>query len=228
MNSSINVARIKAVHHDLGELRDKVVYVGGSTVSFYADRPVYEIRVTDDIDVIIEILHYNDRIGLENKLRAMGFEHDIESGIICRYKTSGVVVDIMPIDGEAIGFTNKWYRDGFNAAIDHAIDAFHRIKILTAPYFLATKLEAFKGRGQGDGRTSQDFEDIVFVLENRQTIWEELNNCDRKLEAYLIEEFTALLKHAYLYEWIDAHVERNSPPQTNLILTALSKFCQRD
>lgn len=227
MKNSTNVLRIKAVNNDLGNLRDKVVYVGGATVSFYADRPVYEIRVTDDIDVIIEILNYNDRIELENKLRAMGFENDIESGIICRYKTRGVIVDIMPTDDPSIGFSNKWYPDGFIAAVDHTIDEFHTIKILTAPYFLATKLEAFKGRGQGDGRTSQDFEDIVFVLENRQTIWEELNQCDGKLNEYFIIEFTALLKHAYLYEWIDAHVEKNSPPQTNPILSALRKFCQQ-
>ncbi len=37
--------------------------------------------------------------------------------------------------------------------------------------FLATKFEAFKDRG-GDYRTSHDFEDIVYVLDNRTTIVE--------------------------------------------------------
>jgi len=37
------------------------VFVGGATISLYADKPVMEIRPTDDIDVIIEVLNYYDR-----------------------------------------------------------------------------------------------------------------------------------------------------------------------
>lgn len=49
------------MNNALQELRDQVVFVGGSTVSLYADRPVLEIRPTDDIDVIVEILNYRQR-----------------------------------------------------------------------------------------------------------------------------------------------------------------------
>ena len=35
---------------------------------------------------------------------------------------------------------------------------------MTAPYLLATKLEAFRGRGQGDLFASKDLEDVVVVV----------------------------------------------------------------
>jgi len=176
MSHHTNIVRIKAVSNALNDLKEKVVFVGGATISLYPDRAVFEVRPTDDIDVIIEILNYVDRAKLEERLRSIGFSHDIESGVICRYKIQGIIVDIMPTNDPSIGFTNIWYPEGFKKAVDYEIDERNVIKILSAPYFIATKLEAHKGRGKNDGRTSQDFEDIVYVLENRESIWEEMIN----------------------------------------------------
>ena len=58
MSNHTNIVRIKAVNNALQELRDYVVFVGGATISLYADRPIHEVRPTDDIDVIVEILNY--------------------------------------------------------------------------------------------------------------------------------------------------------------------------
>jgi predicted nucleotidyltransferase len=176
MSPSTNITRIKAVNNALGALKEKVVFVGGATVSLYADRRFFEARVTDDVDVIVEIINYQGRAELEEKLRALGFAHDLESAVVCRYKIQGIVVDIMPTDDPSIGFQTKWYPEGFQKAIDY------RVKILAAPYFIATKLEAFRDRGHGDGRTSHDFEDIIFVLENRNSIWEEMNILDGEIK----------------------------------------------
>lgn len=208
----------------LNELNEKVVFVGGATISLYADRPVFEIRPTDDIDVIIEILNYFDRGQLEERLRSLGFSNDIESGIVCRYIIQGIVVDIMPTNDPSIGFKNIWYPDGFAEAIGYQIDERNTIKILSAPYFIATKLEAHKGRGKNDGRSSQDFEDIVYVLENRGTIWEEINNASSPVKNYLQSAFSNLLANSNIFEWIDCHVERGTPPATYFIMDQLKKF----
>jgi predicted nucleotidyltransferase len=182
MSHHTNTVRIKVVAKALDELKEKIVFVGGATISLYPDRAVFEVRPTDDVDVIIEILNYQNRADLEERLRAIGFSHDIESGVVCRYKIHEIIVDIMPTHDTSIGFANKWYPDGFNQAIDYVIDEQCTVKILSAPYFIATKLEAFKGRGQNDGRTSSDFEDIIYVLENRASIWEEMNNSKQELK----------------------------------------------
>ena len=226
MSHHPNIVRIKAVANALNELKEKVVFVGGATISLYPDRPVLEVRPTDDIDVIIEILNYVDRAKLEERLRSIGFSHDIESGVICRYKIQGIIVDIMPTNDPSIGFTNIWYPEGFEKAVDHEIDERSIIKILSAPYFIATKLEAHKARGKNDGRTSHDFEDIVYVLENRESIWEDMDNSDSSVKEYLRSEFQILLKNPNLFEWIDSHVERGSPPATYMIMDKLKKGTQ--
>ena len=224
MDHRINIVRIKAVHNALGELRDKVVFVGGATVSLYADPGSAQVRPTDDVDILIEVWGYANYGAIEDQLRQMGFQNDTESGVICRYKVQGIIVDVMPTEGKALGFNSKWHPEGFKNAIDFEIDKEHTVKILSTPYFLATKLEAFKDRGKNDGRTSQDFEDIVFVLENRRAVWAELEQTSGELKEYLIAEFRKWMKNPNFEEWIVGHVERGSPPATGFILEQLKKF----
>ena len=224
MNQHKNTVRIKAVHNNLADLKDKVVYVGGATISLYPDRETLEVRPTDDIDVIVEILSYNERSKLEEKLRSIGFQPDMDSSLVCRCKIQGIIVDIMPTADESIGFKNIWYPEGFKNAIDYNIDDRTTVKILSAPYFIATKLEAFKGRGRGDGRTSHDFEDIVYVLENRQTIWGEPRNTSGELKKYFVDEFKKLKENPNLFEWIDCHVDYGSPPASYFIMQEIEQF----
>lgn len=220
-----NIFRIRAVANALQKLKEQVVFVGGATVSLYADREVQEVRPTDDIDIIVEILNYKQRQALEEKLREIGFVNDIDSGIICRFKIDGSIVDIMPTSDPSIGFNNIWYPEGFEYAQNCELTDGNTIKILAAPYFIATKLEAFKNRGRCDGRTSHDFEDIVFVLENRATLWDELNQCEGGIKTYLKLEFSNLIKHPYIYEWIDSHVERGEiSPATDTIIENIKNW----
>lgn len=224
MSHSDNIIRIKAVNNALGELKDKVVFVGGATVSLYPDRTFFEARVTNDVDVLVEIVNYQGRAELEEKLRERGFAHNVESSIVCRYKIQGITVDIMPTDDPTIGFNTKWYPEGFQEAIDYSIDEDNSVRILSAPYFIATKLEAFRDRGDNDGRTSRDFEDIVFVLENRSSIWKEMDILKGEIKEWLQAEFTSLLNNPHIFEWIDSHVERGSPPASYFILQSIKKF----
>lgn len=103
----------------------------------------------------------------------------------------------------------------------------HTVKLFSAPYFLASKLEAFKKRGNKDGRTSSDFEDIVFVLENQDAIWEEMENAEASVKQYLQIEFSGLLANKYIEEWIDVHVSFQSPSSTYHILEQLENFAKR-
>lgn len=226
MRQNENISDIILVYRALEELRNLVVFTGGATVPFYATREYDDFRFTDDVDVIIELLNYAALSKLEEKLLKKGFSPDVDSGVICRYIIKGITVDVMPTTGDALGFSNKWYPEGYRTAVDWEIDHEIVIKLLTPPYFLATKFEAFKGRGNGDGRTSHDFEDIVFVLENRKEIWREILEIDGGIKEYLINEFVQLIKNPYVIEWIDCHVERGSPPATYYIIDEIKKLIQ--
>jgi predicted nucleotidyltransferase len=208
MSHHINLLRIKGVHHALLPLNEKIVFVGGATVSLYADKPEQtDVRPTNDIDVLVEVGSYAGYVKIQQQLAALGFEIDRNSKVTCRYLYDGLVVDVMPIEENALGFSNRWYRDGFANLTQYSLDTNTTVNIFTPPYFLASKLEAFRGRGKNDGRTSRDFEDIVFVLDNRSEIWKELQETKDVLKDYLQNEIRLLLANNNIEEWISAHLE---------------------
>jgi predicted nucleotidyltransferase len=182
MSHRENIARIKSVHYALEELAKDVVFVGGATVSLYSTRPETETRPTDDVDIVIELLHYKDYAVIEEKLRGKGFVNDVQSGVVCRYIVHGITVDVMPTSENVLGFANKWYPSAYANAISFNLEVGLSVRIFSAPYFLATKLEAFVDRGENEGRFSTDFEDIVHIMNNRLTIWEEINDADESVK----------------------------------------------
>jgi hypothetical protein len=84
------------------------------------------------------------------------------------------------------------------------------IEIFTIPYFLASKWEAFKSRGALDFRSSSDFEDIVYVLENAENIEEELINSPPEVKSYLKQKFAEWVDRYEFEEGLYCHVERGS------------------
>jgi hypothetical protein len=130
----------------------------------------------------------------------------------------------MPTDEKVLGFSNKWYASGFKEAIDFEIDKQHTIKIFTAAYFIASKLEAYKSRGNNDGRSSTDFEDIIFVLNTRNAIWQDLQVASKDVNEYLKNEFNQLLTHPYIDEWISVHLNYTEQRRVNFIIGSLTEF----
>ncbi|MDI9320366.1 MAG: nucleotidyl transferase AbiEii/AbiGii toxin family protein [Phycisphaerales bacterium] len=226
MSHHTNLVRIKGVYNALGSLGDSVAFVGGATVSLYADNPEKaDVRPTDDIDVLIEIGTYGDYIKIQDKLFELGFELDIESKVTCRFQYQGLTVDVMPTNENVLGFSNQWYKEGFENIISYTIDEYTKVNIFTAPYFIASKLEAFKGRGKNDGRTSQDFEDIIFVLDHNKKIWEQMTNSSPELIIYLKEECKNILDNQHHMEWISGHLEYESASvRARLILESMKNF----
>jgi len=205
-------------------LQKEVVFVGGATVSLYADAAAAEARPTDDVDVVIELASYNGYAALDEQLRKAGFVNDTDSGVICRYQMQGIVVDILPTETEVIGFTNKWYSEGFKQAIMVILDDL-AVKIFSFPFFIASKLEAFKNRGGNDYRFSSDFEDIVYVLENNSEAEQLLLKSTDRVKNYLMNEFSILLNDPALEEGLYAHLEpRNAPQQIIRIESILRKI----
>ncbi|GAA4335151.1 nucleotidyl transferase AbiEii/AbiGii toxin family protein [Flaviaesturariibacter amylovorans] len=228
MNHQNNITRIRAVYHALGDLSNEVVFVGGATVSLYADREASDVRETDDVDIVVELYSRTGYAAIEEKLQGKGFQPDHESKVICRYKVQGITVDVIPIDADILGFSNKWHGQGYQTAMDHRLDEDYTIRIFTPPYFVASKLEAFHGRGSGDGRTSHDFEDIVFLFNNRSTIWEEMEAAPESVRSYLKEEAQKLVRITYLREWISANLEYSQESRADFIQEQLENFVAMD
>lgn len=123
-----------------------------------------------DVDCVIGLATYGSMQEFESLLRKHRFVNDTESGVICRWKYDGEIVDIMPDRENIIGFTNRWYQPGFQRRVACELPDGTTINILPPLYYLATKIEAIRSRGGNDLRLSHDFEDIIYVINNRSDI----------------------------------------------------------
>lgn len=167
MSFEANFEMLKLAAKFLEDLKEEVVFVGGATTCLYVDQAISdEIRPTDDVDCVIEITSRNDFDKFQAKLRKKGFTHDTSKGApICRFKYGeSLVLDVMPNDAKILGFSNSWYKEGIRAREKRDVGG-EEIYIFSLPYFLASKFEAFMGRGSSEPRLSWDLEDIVLILD---------------------------------------------------------------
>jgi hypothetical protein len=215
VNSYKNVVRIKVLAEAFTKLKNKVVFVGGAVVELYCDDPARgEVRPTDDVDVVVELVNLGSYATLEEDLRAIGFNHDMFSSVICRYKYHDIVIDIMPTDEHILGFTNIWYKDGLQNSISYDLEDNLRIQIFTLPYFLGSKFEALKSERHGkDYRYNSDFEDIIYIFDNRINIKNELIESENDVRNYLQKSISELLKRPYIEEEIVSNLEYSSSNQ---------------
>lgn len=176
----------------LGELKDQFVFVGGAVVGLYADSldHVEEgegLRVTMDIDLTVNLVNYGDWALLQEKLALRKFYPDSSSSVICRFRYGPIQVDIMPIITTGIGESNKWYKIGMGTRKIIQVLG-QEIQVFSAPCFLATKFEAFLNRGS-DLRISHDIEDIVYILDKRSEIVNEIKNDHPEIKEFLQTAF---------------------------------------
>ena len=120
----------------LGDLRNDVIFVGGSTAGLLLTDPAAaSIRATKDVDAIVEAATLQQYYELENRLPAAGFVRDVNSDVICRWRhhASGVLFDQMPIDPAILGFSNRWYPEAARTAVRVRLSARIEIRMIAAP-----------------------------------------------------------------------------------------------
>jgi predicted nucleotidyltransferase len=201
-NTRINLKVIQKIAGALDDLNNKVVYVGGAVVSLYINDPAAEdIRPTADIDISLEIASLTELEEIRLYLTKKGFKQYPEDNIICRFRYEDMKLDVMSTKEIGWAPANPWFGPGFKFAEKITIDK-TTIKILPLAYYLATKFTAFHSRGSKDARTSHDFEDIVYILDNRTDLVESIQNSPKDVLTYLKKELTAVLINVNLQEAI--------------------------
>ena len=148
-----NLQLLKDAVSKLAPFLDEIVFVGGVTLGLLiTDEAAAPIRGTIDVDVIAEIVTYADYIAFSQRLRQADFTEDI--GLICRWHNGNLTLDVLALNKDVLGFTNLWYEPALRHASTVSLPTGQSIRVITAPFFLATKMEAFRGRGP-DGLSSQ-------------------------------------------------------------------------
>ena len=204
-NKIINMGVVKKVAKALGSLNEQVAYVGGATVSLYADDAAADdVRPTKDIDIVLHILTFSELTALQELLSQKKIHPDPESKINCRFKYHDVLIDVMSVKEVGWAPSNAWFGPGFKNLETYTIDDETTIRIFPVSYFLATKFSAYRDRGT-DPRTSKDFEDIVYVLDNRLNIVNDIKKAPDEVRTYLKFELHELL-HTHLEEALSCHL----------------------
>ena len=204
-NRIINIAVVAEVAEALKDVKDQMVFVGGAVVSLYTDDPAAdEIRPTQDIDMTLNIVNLSHWEKVQEQLAALGFHPDPFGHAICSYKYKDIPVDIISTGEGPIGSTNRWFKIGFNN-LWMAKAKEQELKILSAPCFLATKFEAFNDRGS-DYRSSHDMEDIIYVLDNRMGIVEEIEKDDPRIANFIKEQLQKIISKGMMQEVLIAHI----------------------
>ena len=127
-------------------------------------------------------------------LRALGLTEDTTTGApLCRWRYEDLIVDVMPIDEKVLGFSNRWYSPAIKSAETRSI-AGSEVRIVTPVYFVATKLEAFHGRGGRDVTASHDLEDILTVVDGRPELVSEIGAAEPEVRAFIAGEIRTLLR----------------------------------
>ncbi len=185
MSYENNYGLLKLAAELLGSLSKDLVFVGGSTTCLYVDPEMSDdLRPTEDVDCVIQAYSMKEYRKLEKELRAKGFVNDTRKNApICRFVYGeALTLDVMPDNKDILGFSNSWYSPGIENKVQVRIDEYE-ISIFSLPYFLASKFEAFEGRGKSDPRFSTDLEDIVTVIDGVKEF--KLNNLSDDLSSYL-------------------------------------------
>jgi predicted nucleotidyltransferase len=225
-NTQINRMATRTIAFALGELNEKVVYVGGAVVSVYIDdSSADDVRPTKDIDISMEIASLSELEKLRVKLTQKGFYQSSEDNVICRFRYEDIKLDVMATKEVGWAPANPWFAIGFSQLLEFDLDGIN-IKCLSLPYYLASKFTAFYDRGITDPRTSHDFEDIVYILNYNANIVGLISSADVEVKKYLSACFRDILEDKMKQEAILGNLfYEDQNLRFNKIIDKLNQIC---
>ena len=124
----------------------------------------------------------------------------------------------MPINADVLGFTSRWYGAMMEHAVATDLNDGRRARIVSAPYLVATKLEAFTDRGAGDVLFSRDLGDIVALVDGREELVDDVRSTDVAARSFIANAFRTLLDDPSFREAIPAHLQPDAASQARTAL----------
>ncbi|QHB73130.1 hypothetical protein [Stenotrophomonas sp. 364] len=198
-----NLALLELAAAALDPLLPELALVGGCAVAvLVTDVTRPEVRATIDVDLVAEVTTYTDYLVLCDRLRSLGFRD--AGDLTCRFRKDALIVDVVPIEESILGFGNPWFEAAAREAVYFEMPSGRSIRHVTATYLLATKLGAFRGRGNGD-YMHHDIEDIVNLVDGRPSVVDEVIATGGDVREYIEEQFDALLSDKAFGDSIQGH-----------------------
>jgi hypothetical protein len=220
IDTRTGLALLEFVAARLGPILDEVVFLGGAaTTLLITDQAAPAVRYTIDVDVVVETTTRADYYKLGERLRELGFrEDDREGAPLCRWLTGDVPVDVMPTDSSILGFSNRWYAEALATSLTQELANGCKIRLTRAPLFLATKIEAFYGRGEGGFFESHDMEDVIAVVDGRPGIIDEVRESSSEVREFLRKEFASFIQNGDFRSALPGHMPPDAASQERVAI----------
>lgn len=218
--SGANTELLARMAEALGELRERMAFVGGcATALLITDPAAAPVRATQDVDAIVAVASAQEYRRLGKALRERGFSQSVEEGEPpYRWSLGGMKLDVMPTDERVLGFSNRWYEVALRTAVRADLRPGLGIRLVAPACFLATKLAAFEARGKGDYLESHDLEDLLSVVDGRSEIVAEVAAADASLRGYVGTVFGRLLADEGFLNALPGLIMEGSPPARTPVL----------
>lgn len=189
-------------------------FAGGAVLPLFLEEAVAaELRPTFDIDVIVRAGSYAEYQAKCQPLAREGFVPGQQEGDpMCRFRRAELVLDVMPTPYTGVGTDNPWFALAVETSVVAELPGGRRIRMASAPVYLATKIAAFNGRGREDYFGSKDLEDIVALLDGRAALAAECRQGEPSVDAFVRSWATTLLARDDVRDVLAAHVSRSGGP----------------
>ncbi len=198
----------------LGPLLNEVVFVGGATVHLWITEPTAPpTRATEDVDVVCEVASRVKYHQLGDRLRERGLQEAMGAPVICRWRSADpqLVLDVMPTDPDILGFSNPWYDEAISSAVTVTLESGAEIRAAAPPALVATKLCAWKGRGDGDLLPSLDVHDVLTLIDGRSELIEEVASAAPDLRTYIRDELSELRTEGFFNYAVQSATTSHGP-----------------
>ena len=210
-----NVRLIEETVEKLGDIAETFVVIGGSATGLLiTDTARAPVRASVDVDVITEAISKVQYNRLGERLRNAGFREDRE--VVCRWLGGHLILDVMPANPDVLGFSNRWYPLAVTNYDVATLPSGRTIRLVTPALFIATKLEAYLGRGSGDFLRSRDIEDIITVFDGRPELVGEIQSSRNDVRDYIAGEIDDLLADAAFVDNISGQLPPDARNQGRL------------
>ena len=191
MQQNPNIHILELAAHVLEPLLNELILVGGCAVGLLiTDSTRPPIRPTVDVDLLTEVTPLSNYYDLCEKLKILGFRENPD--LICRWSKNELVIDIMPTDKAVLGFSNRWHKLASQMPENTILPSGLKIQHISAPLIIASKIESFHDRGNGD-YFHHDIEDTINLIDGREEIVIEIRNSPVELKQFIEGEIDDLI-----------------------------------
>ncbi len=201
------------VARELAELGIQAVFLGGATLPLLvAESTRIDLRLTKDIDCVVEVASHSDWEAIALVLRNAGWmpslAHDDPN---CRFRRADLVLDLMPVPETGVGPDNPWFEEGIQRAETVRLDDTLTVQVFPPPIYLASKIHAYRDRGGGDPLESADFEDIVALLDGVSSIVGLVNHSSAGARTYIAHWCATLAANPHLQDILSGQLGPSAP-----------------